>query len=289
MNEINIRTTPSFVPKGVPVSKRGSSGDGAISNLLLLALGIFFVLPLLWLVVASVDSGATQQLQWPHLTIHNFAEATSPDKAYALLNSLILSCIATAVSTVPAIFAAYAFSRYGIPAKNTVLMSILFLSGVPISILIVPVYQLFQVSDLLSLAPAAVFLGVTALPFEIYIIKNAVDAVPLDLEESARLERAGTLRIIMKVIIPISIPGIVAAAVYGFINAWGSFLVPLVLIASSDQQPAPIAIFSFVSADVIRYGDIAAYSLVYSVPVIILYLVVSRVFRGGFAMSGAVK
>ena len=133
------------------------------------------------------------------------------------------------------------------------------------------------------------FLGVTALPFEIYIIKNAIDAVPLDLEEAARLERVSTWRIILKIIVPLSMPGIVAAAVYGFINAWGSFLVPLVLIASSDQQPAPIAIFSFVSADVIRYGDIAAYSLVYSVPVIVLYLLVSRVFRGGFSMSGAVK
>jgi multiple sugar transport system permease protein len=289
MSQIQAQAMAAFVPKGAPVAEIKLGGDVAISNLLLLALGLFFVLPLVWLVVASVDSGATQQLQWPHLTIANYLEATSSSKADALLNSLMLSCIATAVSTVPAIFAAYAFSRRTIPAKNPILMSILFLSGVPISILIVPVYQLFQLSDCLSLAPAAVFLGVTALPFEIYIIKNAIDAVPLDLEEAARLERVSTWRIILKIIVPLSMPGIVAAAVYGFINAWGSFLVPLVLIASSDQQPAPIAIFSFVSADVIRYGDIAAYSLVYSVPVIVLYLLVSRVFRGGFSMSGAVK
>jgi len=89
------------------------------------------------------------------------------------------------------------------------------------------------------------------------------------------------------VIIPLAMPGIVAAAVYGFINAWGSFLIPLVLIASPDQQPSPIAIFSFVSADIIRYGQIAAYSLVYSAPVIILYLLVSRVFHGGFTLGGA--
>ncbi len=277
----------AFEPAGLPVREKGFPPDKVVSNVVLLGLGAFFVLPLIWLVTASMDAGATQQLAWPQFTTGNFIAATTADKANALLNSFIMSSIATLVGTIPAVFAAYALSRLAVPLKNTVLLSILCLSGVPISILIVPVYQMFSVADWLSLTPAAVFLGVTSLPFEVYIIKNAIDSIPRDLEEAARLDRVSTIRIILRVIIPLAMPGIVAAAVYGFINAWGSFLIPLVLIASPDQQPSPIAIFSFVSADIIRYGQIAAYSLVYSAPVIILYLLVSRVFHGGFTLGGA--
>jgi multiple sugar transport system permease protein len=244
---------------------------------------------MLWIVLASVDAEATQQLKLPVLTWQQFKIALEPDNLQALVNSVIISLIATAVATVPSTIAAYSFSRHRIPGKQAILLSIVFLSGVPISILIVPIYQLFQWADCLSLVPTGVFLGVTAMPFEIYVIKNAIDAIPIDLEEAARIEQAGIVRILLRVVAPLCLPGVMAAAIYGFINTWGNFLPPLVLISDIAQQPSPVAIFSLMTNNVINYGAIAAYSLVYSVPVIVLYLAASRLFRGGFALSGAVK
>lgn len=274
---------------GAPVPTRLFNTKNVLVNLALVATGLFFLLPMGWLLLASVDAHASQQFKLPALTFMKFVEALTDQNVHALENSLLLSVIATVVATVPAAIAAYSFSRHRIPGKQTILLLLLFLSGVPISILIIPVYQMFQWADCLSLVPTAVFLGVTAIPFEIYVIKNTIDAIPVEIEDAARIERAGILRILLRVIGPLAIPGVGAAAIYGFVNTWGNFLPPLVLISDSGDQPSPVAIYGFMSADIVNYGAIAAYSLMYSMPVIILYLLFSRAFKGGFALGGAVK
>jgi multiple sugar transport system permease protein len=267
---------------------RVTSGK-VISNVTLLILGVLFIAPLIWLILGSVDSQASQTLEWPHFTFHNFTTAGNSANLLALRNSVIISLIATVIATIPATLAGYVFSRRHIPFKGPLLLGILMLAGVPLSILIVPIYQIFAPRNFLALVPASIFLGVTALPFELWIIKNFMDAVPIDLEESARLERASTMQIITRVVVPLTLPGIGAAAIFGFINAWGNFLVPLVLISNSSQQPAPVAMYGFFGGNVIRWGEIAAYSIMYSIPVLILYLALSRLFRGGFVLSGAIR
>lgn len=274
---------------GPPVRLPRFTADKVLSNVLLAIIGIALTLPLVWLLEASVDEFAGRQIQIPTLSLQNFVLATNPVKLIAIWNSMILSVIGTLVATIPAALAAYAFSRHHIPLKAGVILFILFLSGVPITILIVPVYEMMSKADLLTLIPTSIFVGVTAIPFELYIIKNAIDAIPLDLEEAARIERASTTRILWRVVLPLAFPGIVAAAIYGFVNAWGNFLAPLVLITATEQQPSPVAIFGFMSANMTRYGAIAAYSLLYSAPVVILYLLLARFFRAGFVFGGAVR
>jgi multiple sugar transport system permease protein len=156
-------------------------------------------------------------------------------------------------------------------------------------VIIIPVYQVFSEQNWLTVVPTAVFLGITALPFEIWIIKNFIDAVPIDLEEAARVEGARTATIIRRIVIPLAAPGIGAAAIYGFVSAWGAFLIPLVLITDSNQQPGAVTVYSFISAAGVNYGDIAAFSVLYSLPVVVLYLAMGRFFRGGFQLGGAVK
>src|SRR5215469_18680158 len=190
----------------IEVRPRRVTSGKTISNLVLLGFGVLFAAPLLWLLFASVDSHAGATLQWPHFTLSNFSAAASSQNMQALLNSFYISLIATIISTVPAALAAYVFSRHHIPWKGPLLLFILMLAGVPVTILIVPVY--------LSLVPAAIFLGVTSLPFEIWIIKNFIDAVPPELEEAARLERAKTRHVLLRVVVPVALPGIAAAAIF---------------------------------------------------------------------------
>jgi multiple sugar transport system permease protein len=203
--------------------------------------------------------------------------------------SLELAAIATVVGTVTGTLAAYAFSRRHIPWKGPALLFVLLLSAVPINVIIIPVYQIFSQAGWLSLIPTAVFLGITGLPFEIWMIKNFIDAVPTELEEAARVENVGTMKIIGRIVVPLAAPGIGAAAIYGFVNAWGAFLIPLVLISNTAQQPAAITVYSFISAAEVNYGGIAAFSILYSLPVLALYLVMGRWFRGGFVLGGALK
>lgn len=281
--------TPGLVKPPPNPPGRRSVGGKALSNALLALVGVVFLLPMLWLVFASLDSGASWSIEIPHLTGSHFVNALSGNNLRALINSLVLSVISTAIATVCAAMAAYALSRRRIPWKGPLLLVVLFLSGVPLAILIIPIFQMFSSINWLSILPCALFLAVTTLPFEIYLIKNFIDAVPHDLEEAARIERANTFHILTRVVGPLALPGIGAAAIFGFVQAWGSFLIPLVLITSPDQQPVPVAIFGYIGSANVRYGEIAAFSLVYAIPIFLLYALSSRLFRGGFVLGGAVK
>jgi multiple sugar transport system permease protein len=263
--------------------------DAIIVNGVLTLLGLLFLAPLLWLALASIDERPGWALSLPKLTAQHFINVTRGDYLVSLLNTLYLSVIATIVSTVAGALGGYALSRRNIPMRDGLMVTILFLTGIPIAIMIVPVFQVFASYGLLSLVPTAVFLGATSLPFALWLIKTAIDAVPRELEEAALVERANLMQIILYVTLPVALPGIAAAAIFSFINAWGAFLVPLVLISDPTQAPGPIMIYGLIGAAQVRYGDIAAFSIIYSLPVIALYLVCSRFFTGGFVMGGALK
>ncbi|MCL8000250.1 carbohydrate ABC transporter permease [Brucella sp. 21LCYQ03] len=289
-----MQTIPAKPTLGPPLGQKENrlstfTADRIIANSTAIVLAFFFVLPMLWMVLASVDAGASNQLRIPELTTKHYWVALESQNLVALGNSLIISTVATVVGTAAAFLAAYVFSKHNIPYKNPLLLTVLFLSGVPISILIVPVYKMFSTMGWLSIVPTGILLGVTAIPFQIYQLKNFIDAVPTELEEAAELEQANTLQILLRVILPLTKPGLASAAIFGFVNAWGNFLLPVVLINSLASQPAPVRLFGFMGSNSINYGAIAAYSLIYSLPVILLFLGMSRQFKAGFSLGGAVK
>jgi multiple sugar transport system permease protein len=260
-----------------------------IVNGLLALVGGLFLAPLAWIVLASVDANASWALSWPNFTLAHFHDVVRGDFLQALLNTVYLSIIATAVSTGAGILGGYALSRRRVPLSDELMVGVLFLTGIPVAIMIVPVFQVYAKYDLLDLSATGGFLGVTSLPFALWLIKTAVDSVPRELEEAAMMERANVLQIILRVTIPVALPGIFAATIYSFINAWGAFLAPLVLISDQDEITGPLKIYGLIGSAAVHYGDIAAFSIVYSVPVIILYVLMSRPFSGGFSMGGAVK
>ena len=155
-------------------------------NLLLAAVGIAFLLPMLWMVAASLDSNASWSIEWPHFTLANFQAAMGPS---ALLTVEQLRSVggghrglhgglhAGRICAVPA----------ADPWKGPMLLVVLFLSGIPMSILIVPIYQMFATENWLSNLPTAIFLGVTSPCPLIWLIKNFMDSIPYDLEEAARI------------------------------------------------------------------------------------------------------
>ncbi len=280
-------------PRADAVPEEASSAaerrESLIVNGLLALLGILFLAPLLWIFFASVDVNASWALSWPRFTLAHFREVTRGDFLVSLVNTLLLSLVASAVSTVAAILGGYALSRRRVPLADGLMVTILFLTGIPLAIMIVPVFQVYAQFNLLNLWATGVFLGVCSLPFALWLIKTGMDAVPKELEEAARMEQASVLQIILYVTVPVALPSIFAALIYSFINAWGAFLPPLVLISDQSQITGPIKIYGLIGSSDVRYGDIAAFSLIYSLPVVILYILMSRPFSGGFSMGGAVK
>jgi multiple sugar transport system permease protein len=114
--------------------------------------------------------------------------------------------------------------------------------------------------------------------------------VPIVLEEAAWADGASMLATLTRVVVPLMRPGIAVVFIFVFVQAWGNFFVPFVLLLSPDKQPAAVSIFAFFGQyGAVAYGKLAAFSLIYSVPVLALYVFTSRVLGGGSALAGAVK
>lgn len=273
-----------------PARALGRSAARALPSAALTAVGLVFVLPLVWLVFASLDSQASWAVEVPHWTIANFQAVVSGADLRSLGNSLLLSVLATGIATSVAFPAAFGLSRYNIPLKPLLVITLLFMTAVPVAVLIIPIYQIYSdIGWTGSMVTTALFIGVTGLPFEIAIIKDAIDAIPVDFEEAAAVDQASTWSTLAHVIWPLALPSASAAAIFGFINSWSMFIVPLVLLTSPSDVVAPITIYGFMGSAVVRYGEIAAFSFLYALPPVLLYFLMSKFVRGGFALGGGVK
>jgi multiple sugar transport system permease protein len=268
-----------------------TSRGGIAANLFLGLFGALFATPLLWMLLSSLDSHASWSIRLPTVTASNYGAVLHEAEMRPLLNSLYLAGVATAVTTVTAVLSAYVLSRRHVPLRRVYLLFILFASGLPVTMVIVPTFQLFVTLHWLdSLLWTSLFLAASSLPFAIWLMKNFIDAVPQELEESAAIEGAGSLRILLRIVVPLTIPGIGVTAIVTFINGWGAFLIPLVLNSNPSDTPASIAAYNFLSAFTTpKFGQLAAYSLLFSLPVLILYLVIARRLSGAFSFGGGLR
>lgn len=263
------------------------------ANIVLLAIGILFALPLAWVVLAAVDPAATYQVKLPEqVTLDNFTAVLTPELTLVpLLNSLLLSTGAAVVTVVVAVLAAYPLSRYRSRWGGTFLYTVLFASCLPITAIMVPVYSLFVQLRLIDKPWAvALFLAASSLPMALWMTKNFMDSVPVSLEEAAWVDGASAMTALRRIVVPLMRPALSVVFVFVFLQAWGNFFVPFVLLHSPEWQPAAVSIYSFFGQyGTVGYGRLAAYSLLYSLPVLGLYLLVTRGLGGTFALSGAVK
>ena len=275
------------------VTSPGRRSARAPADAALMLIGACFVLPLLWLVFASLDTKAGYQTQLPATaSLANFAAVLTPELLVRpLWNSLLLSAGTAAVTLVAAVLAAYPLSRFESRFNRPFLYSILCGTCLPVTAIMVPVYGLFVQLRLLDSMPATVFfLAATALPMAIWMTKNFMDTVPVSLEEAAWVDGASGLTALRAVVLPLMRQGLGVVFTFVFIQTWGNFFVPFVLLLSPSKQPASVSIFSFFGQHgAIAYGQLAAFSILYSVPVLVLYVLVSRGTAGSFALSGAMK
>ncbi len=263
------------------------------SSTTLIVVGVLFALPLLWIILASFDAHNTLSIEIPKvITLSNFEKILTPNIAFLpLLNSLILSGGSALIAVAFAILAAYPLSRYHMRITQPYLYAILFGTSLPITAMMVPVYSLFVQLNLIdSLAGTTLFMASSSLPIAIWMMKNFIDSVPISLEEAAWVDGASSMSTLWRIVVPLMRPGIAVVFIYVFIQSWGNFFVPFVLLLSPQNQPASVSIFNFFGSNgSIAYGQLAAYSLIYSVPVLALYVLIQRGLGGSSALAGAVK
>ncbi|MEU9598943.1 carbohydrate ABC transporter permease [Streptomyces sp. NPDC048109] len=284
-------TVTSRRARRTPASRRNRRRTAADAGLLVAAAA--FVLPLAWVVLSALDPHASLRVKVPDgVTLENFDAILTPEITFTpLLNSLILCGGATLLTVVCAALAAYPLSRFRSRLNRPFLLTILFATSLPITAIMVPVYALFvRVNMIDTMQGTIFFFAASQLPFAIWLMKNFMDGVPKELEEAAWTDGASSFQSLLRIVLPLMGPGVAVVTVFSFVMMWGNFFVPFMLLLSPDQMPASVSINDFFgNRGMVAYGQLAAFSIVYSTPVVLLYVLISRRLGGGFALGGAVK
>jgi multiple sugar transport system permease protein len=273
------------------VARRGATR--VATYLVLAIIAAAFVVPFLWLVIASIQPGAalSAHLDWKFST-DNFRAVLTPETIYRpVLNSVIISGGTALVTVLVAVLAAYPLSRYHSRFGRSFLYIILFSTGLPITAIMVPVYAMYSRINLIDSIPGTIaFMAAASLPFATWMMKNFMDGVPISLEEAAWTDGAGWFQSLHRIVLPLMIPGLTVVFIFTFVLQWGNFFVPFILLLSPEKQPASVTIYTFFSQyGQVAYGQLAAFSILYTAPVVVFYSALSRVLGGAFSLTGAVK
>lgn len=275
------------------VSAPGRVASTLLTYLVLGGLAVVFLVPMLWMLFASVDTEPSLRAGLPtSLTLDHFTAIMTPEIVYRPIWNSVLTCGGAAVITAfCSMLAAYPLSRYNLRFRKPFLYSVLFATGLPITAIMVPVYGMFVQADLLnSLTATTLFLAASTLPFGIWLTKNFIDGIPIALEEAAWVDGASAWQSLRYLVAPLLAPGLAVVGIFTLVTTWGNFFVPFILLTSPEKMPAAVRVFTFFGQyGSVRYGELAAYSLLYTLPVVVLYMVVSRAMGGRFALGGAMK
>ena len=265
----------------------------AVPYIVLSLIALAFFLPLLWVILASFDANASPSVQIPmNWTIENYREVLSNrGNIRGFIVGLGISLVQSILVVILSLLAAYPLSRYELRFKKMFLYTILFMTALPITAVMVPVYKLFLSIGLYDQYGSVIlFLTASALPYGIWLTKNFMDAVPVELEEAAWIDGCSPFRSIRKIVAPLMIPGICVVGIFTFSTSWGNFFVPYILLQGMSKLPASVRLYQFFgSYGMVMYGQLAAYSALYALPSVFLYVMAQKYMSKGFAMSGAAK
>lgn len=264
----------------------------------ILALAFFLalvILPIYWLFVTSLKTPAdinTMDIQyWPkNPTLENYQNVLQESNfLYYVKNSLIVSCVTGAVVLFVSILGGYGLSRYVYRGKKITMVVLLLTQMIPLTLILIPMYLIFssaKISDtLLSLILLYVVLNV---PFCLVTMQGFFANIPVAIEEAAAIDGCSKRQILMKIVLPIMLPGIIAVFIFAFIGAWNDLLGGIMMINSEMKKTIPVGLSYYVGQFSINWGEMSAGGMLALLPSAALFAVAQRYIVDGLT-SGSVK
>jgi arabinogalactan oligomer/maltooligosaccharide transport system permease protein len=205
-----------------------------------------------------------------------------------LFNSLLITVGTSFIGLIVAATSAYAFSRYKFPGRGLGLTMLLTTQLIPAAMLLVPLYLLATQLGLISTYRGLVVAySVTSVPFSIWILKGYYDTIPIDLEEAARIDGCSQLESFWRVLLPLSTPALAIVFLFNFLTAWSEYFTASVLIGSrEDLLTWTLGLQRFQSQFQTQWSDLAAASILISIPVVALFLYSSKWLISGITLGG---
>lgn len=282
-----------------PVARRSLGRRQAVRIAIVLAAaiaGLINISPVLWGMATSVRP-PEEIFSFPPsflistVTGEHYGQVLAGAFGRNLLNSLLYAGAATIAAVVLGALAAYAFDRLRFPLRRALFGVII--ACVPLSmgaaVLVIPNYLYFSALGLLDtpVILPLLYLGYN-LPMAVWILKGAMEGIPTELDEAAKLDGASRLRTFFSVILPLCRPSLGAASIFVFIGAWNEFVAGSVMVTSSELRPVQVAVYQFISAFGRQWGPLTASAVLALLPIIVLVVFFGRYLVAGL-MRGAVK
>jgi len=262
----------------------------------LTVISLVALFPLLWTLMTSITP-RDQIYQWPPSLIPNeptveayTAVLQKTQLPRNFLNSIIVAGSTVALSLLVGSMAAFRFARGRFPGKDLILFLFVATIMIPGLSNIIPLYIIMRRLSLLNTYTALVLVYTAGnMPLVVWLLRGFIDGLPIELDESAVIDGATTLQVFRHIILPLIAPGLAAAAVLTFVNAWNEFLVALTFIQSASKRTLQPAIQQFVGYyEQTEWTYIAAATLIACVPVVIVFLFLQRALIAGLT-AGSVK
>ncbi|NRP74311.1 L-arabinose transport system permease protein AraQ [Ensifer psoraleae] len=263
------------------------------------AIALFFLAPFAITLLASFRHGTEARLPplppWPvngiSLDSYSSLDTFGAGVWQHTFNSLLVSLATVALTVAVSVLAGYGFSRYRFPLKNVLFVLIIATLMIPFQSILTPLFIILARLGLNNSLFGLTLVYVTLqLPFSVFMMRNAFDAVPKEIEEAARIDGARDLKLLFRVLMPLVLPGIATVAIFAFLNAWNEFLAALVLLSSNEKYTLPVLMMAVRAGRLgaVNWGAVQAGVAVMTLPCLGVFLLLQRYYMRGL-MAGAVK
>ena len=277
-----------------PLHRRRHHHLGA--NIVALVFAVVWAFPVYWMINTAFkprpEVMTAEPLFFPqHPTVTNFVNAFGQSNFLLdLRNSVIVVVSAVLLSIVLGGFAAAALSRFRFRGRRTIMVVILAVQMLPPTALLIPTFLVFNELSLLGTFFGLVLAYVaTVLPFSIWVMRGFFLAIPYEIEEAAMIDGAGTWRILRSILFPLVLPGIIATSIFAFITAWNDYLIAYTFMKDESMYTLPVWLASFSNPQSgTDFGGQMAASVLFSLPVVVFFLLIQRKLVTGMS-AGAVK
>ena len=223
-------------------------------------------------------------------TLENYVSLFSKsDFGQNMLSSLVVATVAGLAATAIATLSAYVLSRFQFRARGLVVMAFLVTQMIPAFIALGPLYQLMVALDLVDNRGGLMLVYVAVcIPFSTIMLKGFFDNIPDDLDEAAMIDGCSRLTALVRIILPVMLPGLAATFIFNFVNSWNELFLSVTLIHSSDKRTIPTALNGFITSFNIEWGPLSAAAVLTVIPTMILFGIASKWIVAGLT-AGATK
>ena len=261
--------------------------------LIILAVVAFF--PLVWVLLCSVKTSGDltanpTRILPKQFTLENFLHVINElGFAENIANSLLIAISTTCIAIVISSMAAYGIVRF-VPKLGSIMSKVLVTTYMfPPILLAIPYSMVMAKAGLVNTRIGLVIVYLSfSVPYAVWMLVGFFKTVPIGIEEAARVDGANKLQTFVQIVLPLVMPGIVATAIYTFINAWNEFLYSLILINSTEKMTVSVALKSLQGAEILNWGDMMAASALVVVPSVVFFMFIQNKIAGGMT-EGAVK